>query len=82
MKTRAALAVIVYLLAVSVPAFGLYSAFGPEVRINLGDAGQLVALAAAALFTFALATLGGVLLRKSDKPQWVDLLEAVSKELD
>lgn len=80
MKARAALAVIVYLLAVSVPAFGLYGVFGAETKVELHNAGQLVALAAASLFTFALATLGGVLLRRSEKPEWLELIESVFED--
>lgn len=80
MKTRAALAVIVYLLAVSVPAFGLYTAFGPEAEVDVESATQVLALAGAGLFTFGLATLGGVLLRKSEKPPWLEVIEALAAD--
>jgi hypothetical protein len=76
MKARAAVAVILYLLAVLLPSFYLFSKFGMNVRIDLNEPAHLIALAAAAVFTFVLATVAGVLLRKSDEPEWIQLVEA------
>jgi hypothetical protein len=80
MKMRSALAILVYLLAFSLPAFGLYGVFGPDTRVDLDSTAQLLALAAAGLVTFVLATLAGVLLRDSDKPHWLDLIESFTRE--
>lgn len=79
MNGLAAIAVILYLVAFSVPAYLLYAAFGLDTKVQPDSGEQLLALAAAMLFTFAVATIGGVFLRRSRNQEWIELIQQLGQ---
>ena len=75
MMIRVTFSILLNLAAVAVPGAVLLHTFGPSAQVDPQSTKDLLYLFGSALFAFAVALMAGSLLKGSDKPAVVSIIE-------